>query len=61
MKALSRIHLHYPNMKLIIFIREPISRAYSQYNKFFLEKQTSKNDFYKWVEDLDEDISKYDI
>jgi len=56
-----RIKKHFPNIKLIILMREPISRAYSQYNKFFLEKQTSINDFYKWVETLDEDPSKYDI
>ena len=61
--ALCRIHLHYPNIKLIIFIREPISRAYSQYNKFCLEQQISNIDFYTWVinENSSENISKYDV
>ena len=61
--ALSRIHLHYPNIKLIIFIREPISRAYSQYNQFCLNKQISNIDFYTWVinENSSEDTSKYAI
>lgn len=31
-KSIDRIYYHYPDIKLIIFFREPISRAYSQYN-----------------------------
>tara|TARA_R100001163_G_C5066610_1_gene205154 strand:+ start:2174 stop:2926 length:753 start_codon:yes stop_codon:yes gene_type:complete len=30
--AVDRIHKYNPNMKLILILREPISRAYSQYN-----------------------------
>lgn len=40
-KSIDRIHKLYPNMKLILFIREPISRAYSQYN---MSQQVSRND-----------------
>ena len=31
-KAMLRIKKHYPDMKLIVVLREPISRAYSNYN-----------------------------
>jgi len=31
-KCIERIHRHYPNMKLVLSLREPVSRAYSQYN-----------------------------
>lgn len=31
-KSINRIHSHYPNVKLIILLREPIQRAYSQWN-----------------------------
>lgn len=30
--TIDRIHFHYPNIKLIYIIREPVSRAFSQYN-----------------------------
>jgi hypothetical protein len=33
-KSIDRIYNHYPNIKLIIFLREPISRAYSQWNMY---------------------------
>ena len=32
--TIDRIHFHYPDIKLIYIIREPISRAFSQYNMF---------------------------
>lgn len=32
--AINRIHFYNPNIKLIILLREPIARAYSQYNMF---------------------------
>lgn len=32
--AINRIHFYDPNIKLIIILREPIARAYSQYNMF---------------------------
>lgn len=31
-KSMNRIKKHYPNIKLIIFLRHPVGRAYSQYN-----------------------------
>ena len=31
-RALNKIHRHYPDIKLIMFLREPISRSYSQWN-----------------------------
>ena len=30
--AIDRIHNHYPDIKLILILREPISRAFSQFN-----------------------------
>jgi hypothetical protein len=35
--AIDRIHKHYPGVKLILILREPISRAYSQHNMFHRE------------------------
>jgi len=35
--AIDRIHKHYPGVKLILLLREPISRAYSQHNMFHSE------------------------
>jgi len=45
--ALDRIHDYNPNMKLILILREPISRAYSEYNMYLdwgKIKQFSDND-----------------
>lgn len=30
--AMDRVHRHYPGVKLILMLREPVSRAFSQYN-----------------------------
>ena len=42
-KALERIHKYNPNIKLVVILREPISRAYSQWNMY----QSKKNHEYK--------------
>lgn len=31
-KCIDRIHFHYPEIKLIMILRDPVSRAYSQWN-----------------------------
>jgi len=33
--AIDRIYEHYPKVKLILLLREPISRAYSQHNMYY--------------------------
>ena len=38
--AMDRIHKHYPNIKLVLVLREPIQRAYSQYNMNVENKNT---------------------
>jgi len=35
--AIDRIHKHYPGVKLILILREPISRIYSQHNMYHSE------------------------
>ena len=37
---MDRIHKHYPNIKLVLVLREPIQRAYSQYNMNVENKNT---------------------
>jgi len=39
--AIDRIHKYNPNLKLIILLREPVSRTYSQYNMNFPDKLDS--------------------
>ena len=39
--AIDRIYNYNPNMKLIIILREPVSRAYSQFNMKFSKRLTS--------------------
>jgi hypothetical protein len=48
--AIDKIHKYNPNMKLILILREPISRAYSQYNMELQNmKDLSKIDIYKEI------------
>lgn len=42
--AIDRIHNYYPDVKLILFLREPISRAYSQYNMILNFKNLTLDD-----------------
>lgn len=42
-KAINRLHKYNPNMKLILFIREPVSRAFSEYNMWKYAGGRSKN------------------
>jgi len=46
-KAIERIYDYNPNMKLILFLREPISRAFSQYNMVRYEKNKIDKDFFE--------------
>ena len=32
--AINRLYAHFPEVKLLLFLREPVSRAYSQYNMY---------------------------
>ena len=38
-KSIDRIYKHYPNIKLIIFLRDPVTRAFSQYNHMIQESK----------------------
>ena len=42
--AIDRIYNYNPNMKLILILREPISRAFSQYNMVLAQNKKSLND-----------------
>ena len=53
-KALKRIHKYNPNIKLIIVLREPISRAYSQWNMY----QKKKNHEFHGLK-FNEMVNKY--
>jgi hypothetical protein len=44
-KSLDRIKKHYPNIKLIIVLRNPITRAYSQYNHITDLSNPKSNDY----------------
>lgn len=41
--AMDRIYNYNPNMKLILILREPISRAFSQYNMFLNHQNKTLN------------------
>ena len=55
--ALRRIKQHYPDAKIIIILREPVDRAFSQYKYFrFNKKKEDKKDFLAALEsDFHED------
>lgn len=46
--ALERIYNYNKNMKLIIFLREPISRAFSQFNMRYSEENLSDDEIFKF-------------
>ena len=59
-EALERIHKYNPKMKLIVVLREPISRAYSQWNMY----QKKKNHHLrgkKFKDMIDEYIKKFNL
>ncbi len=68
--AINRIYKTYPNMKLIILLREPISRAYSEWNMFmrydgpqfikFRRSNENNRDFIKSIKEI-ENIELKDI
>ena len=51
-KCILRIKHHYPDIKLIIFLRDPVMRAYSQYNHMIQEskKKNSKNKYPMYID-----------
>jgi len=59
-KSIDRIHSHYPNVKLIMLLREPIQRAYSQWNMCQARKtHPLKNVPFKKV--IQNDLTKKDL
>ena len=56
--SLRRIHNEFPNMKLILLLRNPIDRAYSHYNHKRTENRDSMDTFEKAI---DEDQERYDF
>ncbi|MHA1440217.1 MAG: sulfotransferase domain-containing protein, partial [Promethearchaeota archaeon] len=49
-QAPSRIYRHFPNVKLLVFLRNPIERAYSEY-KYNIEQKQALS-IYKTFEDI---------
>lgn len=66
-KSIDRIHKHYPDIKLIMILREPIQRAYSQWNMIQQRKSHPlKNKPFRMVveknlSDSSEKASCYDV
>lgn len=54
--AIDKIYKYNPNMKLILLLREPISRAYSQYNM-----ELNRRPNYKQIPYIDEFLKQKDI
>lgn len=48
-KSVNKIHKFYPNIKLIIFLRDPVFRAYSQYNHMIQESQKGDKKFRMYI------------
>jgi hypothetical protein len=62
--ALDRIHNHYPDIKLIILLREPVSRSYSLYNNNLHDNETTQSyiDLIKQDElSIDPDIDQHSL
>ena len=58
--TLKRIKYHYPNIKIIIFLREPISRLYSEWNQKRQYQEVTS--FEEWAEKhISLDISNNDV
>jgi hypothetical protein len=55
--AMDRIHDYDPNMKLVLILREPISRAYSQYNMNVMMQEKTLDDVtdQQMLSDFEED------
>lgn len=51
--AIDRIYKNYPNIKLIIVLREPVSRAYSQYNMSITTKPQKFKNFIQSIKDIE--------
>ena len=50
-KSIERIKKHYPDIKLLLFLRDPVNRAFSQYNHMVQEskKPNAKDTFHMYI------------